>query len=297
MLTLDSVAVADTFPEPGKGGALLLEEGGSNGGYFAVTGNDVYVELAYGRQGAIFWTEPVHVSPGNGILQPGTAGVRFRNYTPGQVATVSAGLSSRSEPSLQLTAAGVSSSGVQLPKVLASNGTLVDVVNNAGETDLWAQTIAAGSLGVNDGVLLRLFGDLKNASGVGRNFSFRILLGGNTLWRSPTAGNGFLASAAGRRPFALELLLGNRNASNSQVAAGTISIGSDVAALVGEGAPPVTFGYTGGTLPAQGAAVIPFLGTGTVDMTAAQTLEVTILHDVADPNVETRMFYGYSMQV
>lgn len=110
MFVLDSVACADTFPADGAaGGAQLIAQNGSNGGYFAVTGADVYVQLGFSPDGVtIQWTPQVHVGQGNGILQRGTYGVRFRNYVAGSVATVSAGLSEPQEPSLQLTAAGVS---------------------------------------------------------------------------------------------------------------------------------------------------------------------------------------------
>ncbi len=110
MFVLDSVAVADTFPTDGQqGGAQIVAQNGSNGGYAAVTGADVYVQLAYqAAPGAsLEWTPPVHVAPGNLILAAGTRGIRFRNYVAGQVATVSAGLSEPLEPALQLSSAGV----------------------------------------------------------------------------------------------------------------------------------------------------------------------------------------------
>lgn len=114
MFVLDSVACADTFPADGSsGGAQIIASNGSNGGYAAVTGADVMVQLAYAvggpGQGLIEWTTPVHVGQGNIILEKGTRGIRFRNYAAGVVATVSAGLSEPIEPALQLTSAGVSS--------------------------------------------------------------------------------------------------------------------------------------------------------------------------------------------
>lgn len=110
MLTLDSVACADTFPaNPGAANtASLYPLWGSNGGFAAVTGADVMVQIAFGTNGQPQWSQPVHVAPGNIILAPGTVGVQFRNYVPGSVATVSAALSAPNEPALAPTSAGVS---------------------------------------------------------------------------------------------------------------------------------------------------------------------------------------------
>lgn len=116
MFVLDSVNCTDAFPQDGSsGGAQIIAQNGSNGGYASVSTHDVYVQLAYmpvdgagRRTGQIEWTPAVHVGPGNIILAAGTYGIRFRNYVAGQVAVVSAGLSEPQEPALQLTSAGVS---------------------------------------------------------------------------------------------------------------------------------------------------------------------------------------------
>lgn len=110
MFTLDSVQTTDSFPADGSsGGAMLIAQAGSNGGYAAVTTADVYVQLAYSPDGGVTleWTPQVHVAPGNIILEKGTRGIRFKSYTAGTPATVSAGLSEPLEPSLQLASAGV----------------------------------------------------------------------------------------------------------------------------------------------------------------------------------------------
>lgn len=112
MFVLDSVPCTDAFPADGQaGGAQIVAQNGSTGGFFTVTGADAYVQLAYqaAAGASLEWTPPVHVGTGNGILSSGTRGVRFRNYVAGVVATVSAGLSEPLEPPLQLTSAGVAS--------------------------------------------------------------------------------------------------------------------------------------------------------------------------------------------
>lgn len=114
MFVLDSVSCTDAFPTDGQsGGAQIIAQNGSNGGYASVITNDVYVQVAYlaAAGGSLEWTPAVHVGPGNIILEKGTRGIRFRNYTAGKVAVVSAGLSEPLEPALQLTSGGVSSSG------------------------------------------------------------------------------------------------------------------------------------------------------------------------------------------
>lgn len=82
--------------------ATLSEVWRSNGGSFVVTVNDVFMELQYGNLGQTYWTDEVHVPVGNGILSPGTVGVRFRNWTSGKNATITAVLASEVEPSFAI---------------------------------------------------------------------------------------------------------------------------------------------------------------------------------------------------
>ena len=92
--------------------ATLSEIIASSGGYFAVSGNDALVELQYGPQGTTQWTGEAQVPVGNGVLDPGTTGVRFRNATAGSVAVVTAALYEEAEPRLVITSPGtVSVSG------------------------------------------------------------------------------------------------------------------------------------------------------------------------------------------
>lgn len=120
MFVLDSVAVADTFPSDGaSGGAQLVAQNGSNGGFAAVAGADVYVQLGYFSNGMLTWTPQVRAGIGNIVLAAGTRGIRFRNAVAGSVATVSAALSEPAEPPMQLTAGGVAtpSTGGGVPTV------------------------------------------------------------------------------------------------------------------------------------------------------------------------------------
>lgn len=109
MDVLDNQAVGDAFPGDGASGAVLGPIFDSNGGYYNVTGNPVYAQYAYGRYGEYYWSEPVPIPVGPAILQPGTVGVRFRNYAAGQAAAVSGSLSEHGEPAVQITSGGTAS--------------------------------------------------------------------------------------------------------------------------------------------------------------------------------------------
>ena len=86
MKNIDSVSCSDQFSDAAS--IQFFYNGGSgnpnSGGYFAVAANDVYCALAFGQQGHEQWTNETHVPVGNGILFPGTIGVRFRNYLAGR---------------------------------------------------------------------------------------------------------------------------------------------------------------------------------------------------------------------
>jgi len=111
MQILDSIVCGDEYTKA----ATLTGVYSSNGGYFNVSGADVYMQLEYGGFGNLTSTREVHIPQGNGILFPGTTGVAFRNYTAGSVATVSAGISEHVEPSFTLAASGAVASSVPVP--------------------------------------------------------------------------------------------------------------------------------------------------------------------------------------
>ncbi len=95
MLTIAGVNCGDAYTEAATLGPVF----GSNGGYFLVSGNDAFVQLGYGRQAQWpLWMAETKVGAGSGTLSKGIVAVRFRNQVAGQVAVVSAGLSSADEP-------------------------------------------------------------------------------------------------------------------------------------------------------------------------------------------------------
>jgi len=112
---IDSVPCGDDY----TAAAAISGVYSSNGGYFTVSGADVWMQMEWGQYGSLHWTREVHVPVGNGILQPGTTGVQFRNYIAGVPATVSAGISEHAEPSFIVQASG--SSSVTLTGITAYN--------------------------------------------------------------------------------------------------------------------------------------------------------------------------------
>ena len=112
--------------------ATLSEIIASSGGYFAVSGNDALVELQYGPQGTTQWTGEAQVPVGNGVLDPGTTGVRFRNATAGQVAVVTAALYEEAEPRLVITSPGTVSVSGSLSGITGQASAVGGVIAGTG---------------------------------------------------------------------------------------------------------------------------------------------------------------------
>lgn len=122
MQQITQVACGDQYTNA----TTLSEVFNSSGGYFTIQDNDAYVELQYGGLGQFYWTNEAPVPVGNGILQAGTTGVRFRNLTPGLAATVTAALYAEAEPALIITAGGLAtpSTGMTITGAVNSTGTV-----------------------------------------------------------------------------------------------------------------------------------------------------------------------------
>lgn len=107
MRKLTNVTCGDQYTDA----ATLADVIDSSGGYFNVSGNDVWMEVQYGIQGQTNFTDEVHIPIGGGVLVKGTTGVRFRNFVAGSPAVVTAALSEKTEPPIQIAATGQSSTG------------------------------------------------------------------------------------------------------------------------------------------------------------------------------------------
>lgn len=105
---ISAVACADSYTDAATIGPLTM---GSNGGYFTIATNDVFMQLGYKEQGRgvseIRWMDEAHVPVGNGVFFKGTYAARFRNFAAGSVATVSGGLATPTQPLFTIAAGGV----------------------------------------------------------------------------------------------------------------------------------------------------------------------------------------------
>lgn len=137
MLILDSVTCGDDFTAV----ATISDLWRSNGGYLAIAGNDVYAQLQHGDQGLSVWTDAVHLPVGNGSLEKGTTGIRFKNYRAGQAAIVSAGLSGPKEPPITIGAGGVATPASGVSPFSITRSALAANVLPASATDTTVLTV------------------------------------------------------------------------------------------------------------------------------------------------------------
>lgn len=295
MFTLDSVSCADSFPADGSmGGAQIVAQAGSSGGFAAITGNDAYVQLAFvapgDTSGQLQWTPPVHMGVGNLILAAGTRGIRFANYTAGKVAVVSAGLSEPAEPPVQPTAAGVSTPAASSAVTVYRKNLPTDVVNTVAQTDLLggAITLAAGVLGTTGALIFQASGDyLQNAGVATRPARFLLQLGATTLFDTGNTGANQWPSGAGRMSWRVEASIFNAGATNAQTCWFRGSI-----MLTGAAAVTTSAGLTTGEgryyVSAADSKALAFEGynTAAVDTTVALPLQLGVILPTASPSVD-----------
>lgn len=147
---------------------------------------------------------------------------------------------------------------------------------SATETTLYSVTVPANSMGANGIVRMIITGYYKNNSAAGDTFRMRVKFGGTTHYSDLT---GAITANAQLHPFYIEVLVQNKNATNSQwiavrhgmnFAGATTGIG-DIGTVAGQFTTTVASDPT--SLPA-------------IDTTAAATLAVTIQLTTSDANIE-----------
>ena len=123
--TISGVTCADTYTDAATIGPIYE----SNGGYFIIAAQDVFMQLGYQQGGTrdFIWTPEVHVPLGNGVLYKGTVTARFRNYTAGSNATVSGALYYKTQPLFTIAAGGVATPST-------ATGVITGIIPAAGTT-------------------------------------------------------------------------------------------------------------------------------------------------------------------
>lgn len=103
---LNNVSVGDDYTDA----ATIQDVFTSNGGWYGISVNSVYVQLQYGVRGESYWTQDQLLAVGSAAgFGSDCIGIRFKNATAGQVANVSAGIAQGDEPPLGGSALAVGS--------------------------------------------------------------------------------------------------------------------------------------------------------------------------------------------
>lgn len=168
-------------------------------------------------------------------------------------------------------------SWIDAPIVLNRQPADNDIVNLATEQTVYTYTVPAAAMGATRALRLSLQGDYLNNSGAGRTFTLRVKFGATTLYADASA---ILATSASRRPWFLDILLGNQTATAQRLTFDW-RIGSDSGATTGIGdyAATSAFGAVGGGESAENTA-------------NALALAVTIQHSLAAATISHRRRYA-----
>lgn len=287
---LDAQTVADAFPQDGAGGAIaqLGPIFDSNGGYYNVTGNPVYAQYAYGRYGEYYWSDPVPIPVGPAILEPGTVGVRFRNYTAGAVATVSGALSEKGEPAVQITSGGIATAAASV-LALKADASQVTIANTVAEGTLIDFLIAAGTLKSNGLLRMTCMGTMFNTSGANQGINLRTRFGSGSPVPLVTDTGGLNWISAGVTvPFEVDVLIAAKGATNSQLLTSRYRIGAGSSAgVTGLGA------FNTGTANVNSESVNSFMAANTaLDMTIDQHVSLSFQFNAALATLSITKMYA-----
>lgn len=158
--------------------------------------------------------------------------------------------------------------------------TLVDINTTVAESNLVSQAIPAMTDPPSRMMRVTLVGDYLNNSGGASNVTFRVKFGATSLWASNTFS---VPTNAARRMFRLVFEIGQLNANSSQFLGGFLLLGATQAPATGLG--------TLGDVPLS-ANPLGSAGATAVDMSVAQTLNVTVQHGTSAATISCRAFYS-----
>ena len=177
------------------------------------------------------------------------------------------------------------------PVVLDRNGTTIEVVNTATITDIYNFIVPAGVMNANSLLRLTVFGDFKNDSGLGARHNWRVYFGGTGGDLHINQQTNFVTTSALRRPWRMEVLIGNLDSLSSQFVAMKYALGRTEAGAVG-------LGNLGGTMEGGGTGgtawhVMTSETLGTRDTATAERVQVRVDHNAGvDPDLSIRKRYA-----
>lgn len=154
----------------------------------------------------------------------------------------------------------------------------IDVVSSTTETNLYLKTITGGDMGTDRMLRLTMLGDILFNDGASGT-TLRIKFGGTTLWEDTIASS----ASATRRPYALQLFLGNQGSASVQFLAGTWNFGG-VGATTGLG----DVNFTDAGQPNAFSSG----GTAALNTAVNQDLVVSAQHSANSANLSIRRFYA-----
>lgn len=153
----------------------------------------------------------------------------------------------------------------------------VDVANSTTEGFLISYQIGAGAMGTDKMLRCTVIGDmLQNAAG---NLTLRIKFGGTTLWADTFP----VTQTATRRPWEIQVKIGNLNAANSNFLKATVEIGNN-------GVPDT--GLAQADAGTFGMGPVSASATSTIDTSAAQYLDITAQWSAASASLSFRKHYA-----
>jgi hypothetical protein len=154
-----------------------------------------------------------------------------------------------------------------------------DIVNTTTETSVYSYSIGANVLGADGAVRLTMHGDYKNDSGSAQTFTLKVKFGSTTMFEDVSAS--IPDFGASRLPWWMQLVLANKNATNSQTFGSQYMLTS-IGAGTGVGRIDTDELYFHGG--PQGSA--------SEDTTGALTLDITITHAAAHADLSYRRHWA-----
>lgn len=150
----------------------------------------------------------------------------------------------------------------------------VDIVNDATEQSIYSFSIPANALGPTGGVMLTIAGDYLNNTGGARTLGIRVKLGATTVLTSSFFQIG---QGANRREWKLTVIFLNSAVAAQKWSAFFFMNDDDAGNFFIRDS-----GSTSGDVAGTG------YGSSAEDTSGALTLDITVDHDIADPNVSMR---------